>query len=143
MMTFAVTGAPDSHRGPDCPDVLFCRFPHRFRDICEGFGCFRRSFSPRGQGRRGPENPKGGGVHPLRPLWLRPWGTVPTYLPACPIFLTVCNLPIPGVDCFDVTGHRVKSHTTRDIIQGLIQFCDIDPVVKGQGHKKCFLRPLL
>ena len=60
MMTLTVTGAPDSHRGPvflvgpdgqrgpDCSDVLYCRFPHRFRDFCEGFGCFRRSFGPRG-----------------------------------------------------------------------------------------------
>ena len=55
MMTLTVTGAPASHRGPVflvgpdgrrgpyCPDVLFSRFPHRVRDFCEGFGCFRRS----------------------------------------------------------------------------------------------------
>ena len=31
---------------------FFCRFPHRFCDFCEVFGCFRRRFGP-----RGPENP--------------------------------------------------------------------------------------
>ena len=53
---------PDGQRGPDCPDVLFCRSPHKVRVFCEGFGCFRRSFGPRGP--RGPENHKGG-AHPL------------------------------------------------------------------------------
>ena len=60
MMTLAVTGASDSHRGPvfsgrsrwsEGPIALtcyFCRFPHKFRNFCEGFGCFRRSFGPRG-----------------------------------------------------------------------------------------------
>ena len=54
MITLAITGAHDSHRGPAflggqmvrgtgrALEVLFCRFPHRFRDFCEGFGCFRR-----------------------------------------------------------------------------------------------------
>ena len=72
MMTLAVTGAPDSHRGPvfladpdgqrgpDCPDGFFCRFPHTFRDFCEGFDCFRRSFGPHGPlARGGPKPPRG------------------------------------------------------------------------------------
>ena len=66
MVTLAVTWAPDSHRGPvflagpdgqrgsDCPDVLFCWFPHRFRDFCEVFGSFRRSFGPSGPGPKAP-----------------------------------------------------------------------------------------
>ena len=74
-MTLAVTGAPDSHRGPvflagpygqrgpDCPDVLFCRFPHRFRDFYEGFGCFRLSFGPRGPSARGGSKAPRGGAH--------------------------------------------------------------------------------
>ena len=69
MMNLAVTGALDSHRGtvfladpdgqrgPVCPDVFFCRFPHGFCDFCEGFCCFRRSFGPRPA--RGPKTPKG------------------------------------------------------------------------------------
>ena len=60
---------PDGERGPDCPDVLFCRIPHRFCD-CEGFGCFRRSFGPRGPSARGsPKTPRGA---PSPPPWLRP-----------------------------------------------------------------------
>ena len=38
---------PDGQRGPDCPDVLFCRFHNRFHDLCEGFGCLRLSLGPR------------------------------------------------------------------------------------------------
>ena len=44
---------PDGQRGPDCPVVLFCRFPHIFHDLCEGFGCLRLSLGP-----RVPENPR-------------------------------------------------------------------------------------
>ena len=83
-------GSPDSYRGPvllagpdgqretDCPDVLFCRFPHIFRDFCEGFGCFRREFWPsRAFDPRGPENPKGGGgAHTLS----APLGYVPDFV---------------------------------------------------------------
>ena len=54
---------PDGQRGPDCRDVVFCRFPHRFRDFCEGFGCFRRGFGP-----SGPENHKGAHPSASRPL---------------------------------------------------------------------------
>ena len=42
---------------PECPEVLFCRFPRRFRDFREGFGCFRRSFGPRGPSVRGARKP--------------------------------------------------------------------------------------
>ena len=59
----AVTGVLDSHRGPAFlvgPDGqgaptarrASCRFPHRFRDFREGFGCFRRGFGPRGHSAR-------------------------------------------------------------------------------------------
>ena len=57
----AFFAGPDGQRGPDCPDVIFCRSPHRVRVFCEGFGCFRRSFGP-----RGPEHHKGG-AHPPPP----------------------------------------------------------------------------
>ena len=73
MMTLAVTGAPDSHRGPVFlagPDgqrnlltalaCFFCQFPQSFRDFCEGFGCFRWSFGPSGPSARGDPKPQGG-----------------------------------------------------------------------------------
>ena len=75
MMTLAVTGAPDKSQGPcfsggsrwsegpDCPDVLFCRFRHRFRAFCEGFGCFRPSFDFRPSRARKPQ----GGPSPPSP----------------------------------------------------------------------------
>ena len=81
---FGCPGAPDSHRGPvflvgpdgqrgpDCPDVLFCRFPHRFRDFYAGFGCFFRSFGPRGPGPPGARKSRGG-AHTLSAPWIRPW----------------------------------------------------------------------
>ena len=60
------SGGPRWSEGPDCPDVLFCRFPRRLRDFCEGFGCFRLSFGPRGPSVRGGlKTPRG---HSLRPL---------------------------------------------------------------------------
>ena len=65
---------PDGQRGPDCPDVLFCRFHNIFHDLCEGFGCLRLSLGPRGPSALGSPKPQGG-THPLRPPppWLRPW----------------------------------------------------------------------
>ena len=58
---------PDGQRGPDCPDVFFfCRFPHRFHDLCEGFGCLRPSLALAGHRPSGPRKPQGG-THPLRP----------------------------------------------------------------------------
>ena len=65
-MTLALTGAPDSHREPvfwcaqmvlGALNALTCFFlsvSYSFRDFCEDFGCFRRSFAG-----RGPENPRG------------------------------------------------------------------------------------
>ena len=47
---------PDGQRGPDCPDVLFCRFPHRFHGLCEGFG--PESWHSRAIDPRVPENPR-------------------------------------------------------------------------------------
>ena len=77
MVPDAQRQAPDNHRGPvflagpDCPDVLFCRFPHIFRDFFEGFGCFRWRFGPRGpNAREGPKTPRGRA--PSTPPWLRP-----------------------------------------------------------------------
>ena len=70
---------PDDQMGPDCPDVLFYPFPHKFRDLCEGFGRFRRSFGHRGpSARRDPKTPRGAQAHPLRPppLWLRACSSV-------------------------------------------------------------------
>ena len=64
---------------PDCPDVLFCRSPHKVRVFCEGFGCFRRSFGPRGP--RGPENHKGAHIlSPPPPPPATSFATVPTGL---------------------------------------------------------------
>ena len=54
------SGGPDCQTGPNCPDVLFGRFPYRFRDFCEGFGCFRRSFGSSGPSAHGgPKTPRG------------------------------------------------------------------------------------
>ena len=55
---------PDGQRGPDCPDRFFCRFPHTFRDFCEGFG-------PSSRG--GPKPPRGSTPSP-------PTGYVPVLL---------------------------------------------------------------
>ena len=61
----------DGQRGNDCLDVLFCRFPHIFRDVCEGFGCFRRSFGPSGPSARGGSKTQGEHhVHFRPPPWL-------------------------------------------------------------------------
>ena len=57
---------PDGQRGPDCPEVLFCRFHNRFHDLCEGFGCLRLSLGPRGPSALGSPKPQGG-TRPLRP----------------------------------------------------------------------------
>ena len=56
---------PDGQRGPDCPDVLFCRFPDRFHDLCEGFGCLRLSLDTRGPSTLG--SPKTPGRHTPSP----------------------------------------------------------------------------
>ena len=56
----------DGQRGPDCPDVLFCRFHNIFHDLCDGFGCLRLSLGPRGPSALGSPKPQGG-THPLRP----------------------------------------------------------------------------
>ena len=60
---------------PTALTCFFCRFPHRFHDLCEGFGCLRLSLGTRGPSTLGPRKPQGG-THPLRPPpspWLRPW----------------------------------------------------------------------
>ena len=65
---------PDGQRGPDCPDVLFCRFHNRFH----GLWGFRlpppESWPSRAIGPRVPKTP---GRHtpspPPPPPWLRPW----------------------------------------------------------------------
>ena len=60
----------DGQSGPDCPDVLFCRFLHRFRDFCEVFGCFRWSFGLSGPSARGaPKTPR---WHTPSAPWLCP-----------------------------------------------------------------------
>ena len=64
---------PDGQRGPDCPDVLFCRFPHRFHDLCEGFGCLRLILGTRGPSTLG--SPKTPGRHTPSPP--PPLGYVP------------------------------------------------------------------
>ena len=69
-MTGALTGAPDSQRGPTALTCSFDGpFPHRFRYFCEDFGCFRRSFCPRGPSARvAPKTPRGEGAPcPLPP----------------------------------------------------------------------------
>ena len=57
-------------RGPSTVRTwFFGRFLHRFRDFCEGFGCLRRSFGPRGpSARKSPKTPRGGGGAPSAPL---------------------------------------------------------------------------
>ena len=81
MMTLAVTGAsghrgpvflagPDGQRGPTALTCFFVGFRTDFVtyvrvcdlcDVCEGFGCFRRSFGPNGpSAREVPKTPKKG-----------------------------------------------------------------------------------
>ena len=66
---------PDGQRGPDCPDVLFCRFPHIFHDLYESFGCLRLSLGPRGPSALG--SPKTPGRHTPSPPPPPPIGYVP------------------------------------------------------------------
>ena len=80
MVTLAVTGTPDSHRGavilagpdghrgPGCPEVLFVGFRTDFvtsvRDLVASAVALALG---------SPKNPGGGRTHPLHPLpWLRP-----------------------------------------------------------------------
>ena len=87
MMTLAVGGAPDtdSHRGPvfledpdgqrgpDCPDVLFCRFLTDFVTSVRVSVASAGVLALAGLRSAWARNPQGGGApSPLRP-WLRPW----------------------------------------------------------------------
>ena len=64
---------PDGQRGPDCPEVFFCRL-HIFHDSCEGFGCLRLSLGPRRPSTLGSPKTPARHTHPLRPP---PLGYVP------------------------------------------------------------------
>ena len=72
------------------PRRVFCRFPHRFRDFCEGLGCFRRSFGPRGpSARRGPKTPRGRTLSAFPPpLATSLSGSRPVALRATLVFIT-------------------------------------------------------
>ena len=81
MVTLAVTGTPDSHRGPvilagpdgqrspDCPEVLFVGFRTDFVTSVRVLVASAVALAP-----GSPPKKQGEGAHPLRPLpWLRPW----------------------------------------------------------------------